>query len=293
MAALSPPAVLLLLLVALSAAAQERPRPSGSTRAVSATEINKKVTDPVSPTWSLKLQNNVIVLDIDGHGDRVQDTFVFQPTLPFWLADNLKLIPRPKLTLIDTKPYTDDGELRRALGLGDTVLDLVLSPKLGGWLLALGPTFIFPTASAEQTGQGKWQTGPAGVIGYRGDNWLAGVIEQQWWSFAGSSSRSTVSALHLQYIASYFFADGWSIGTSPTIKLDWRASADNRVTFPVGPTLGKVVRLGAVPVKIEIQAVWVPVRPDQNGEKAQIQLNVIPVVPGLIHGLVLGERRER
>jgi hypothetical protein len=254
-----------------------------------ATEINRKVTDPVSTTWSLKIQNNIVFLDIDQHGNQVQDTVVFQPTLPVWLTDDLKLIPRPKLTLLDAKPFTSNGDLRYAVGFGDTVLDLVLSPKFGPWLLGLGPTFVFPTASADRTGQGKWQAGPASVFGYRSPRWLAGIFEQQWWSFAGSSSRSTVSALNLQYLASYFFGDGWSIGTSPIIKVDWRASPGNRVTFPIGPSIGKVIKLGSdhVPVKFELEVLYVPVHPDKNGETLQIQLNVIPVIPGLVHGLML------
>lgn len=259
------------------------------TDGVSKTEINRKVTDPVSSTWSLKIENNIILLDIDGHGERVQDTVVFQPTLPLWLTDDLKVIPRPKLTLLDAQPYTSGGDLHYATGFGDMVLDLVVSPKLGPWLLALGPTFVFPTASADQTGQGKWQAGPASVLGYRSPRWLAGIIEQQWWSFGGSTSRPTVSELNLQYLASYFFGDGWSIGTSPVIKVDWRASAGNRVTFPFGPSIGKVVKLGpeSLPVKFELEVLYVPVHPDKNGETLQIQLNVIPVIPGLVHGLLL------
>jgi hypothetical protein len=279
-----------LLFVARCTSATEplMPLPESSSDE-SDTQINEKVTDPVSTTWSMKLQNSVNVLDISGQGDQVEDALTFQPTMPVWLTRDLKLITRPKFTLLDAKPYTAQGNLQHATGFGDTILDLALSPRSDPWLLGLGPTFVFPTAGTDQTGQGKWQAGPAGVLGYRAEGWLVTAIVQQWWSFAGTASRPAVSALNLQYIASYFFGDGWSVGTSPTIKVNWEASSGNRVTFPFGPAIGKVVKLGGVlPVKFEIQALYSPVHPESNGQIVQIQFTATPVIPGLIEGVRFG-----
>ena len=269
-------------------AAGQEPSDEPETRARieqhSPTEVNRNVTDPVSLTWSLKLENDVNFLDIDGHGNPVQDVIKLQPTMPMLLTPALKIIARPQFTLLDSKPYTSDGDLERATGVGDTVLDLVLSPVSAHWLLALGSTFILPTASTEQTGQGKWQAGPGSVLGYRTPEWLAALIEQQWWSFGGSADRPSVSEMHLQYLASYFLADGWSVGTAPTIQVDWRATAGNRVTFPLGPNVAKVVKLGeGLPVKFELDALYVPVRPD-NGERFSIEIKITPVIPAPITG---------
>ena len=251
----------------------------------SSTAVNKNVTNPVSTTWSLKLENDVSFLDIEGHGNHAQETLKFQPTMPILLTPHLKLIPRPQFTLLDSKPYTSQGDLNRATGVGDTILDVVLSPVCAHWLLGLGSTFVFPTANLDQTGQGKWQAGPAGVVGYRSTKWLAGLIAQQWWSFAGSASRSSVSELHLQYIASYFFADGWSVGTAPTIKFNWLATPGSQVTFPFGPNVAKVVKFGdAWPVKFELDLLYVPVHPNTNGERFIIEVKVTPVIPALIPG---------
>jgi hypothetical protein len=288
------PAIAIVLLVAATAVRAlepPAPAPSPSPTEDEETHANVEVTDPVSLTWSLKLQNNINLLDVPGFGNQVQDTVVFQPTMPMWLARTLKLIARPKFTLLDDQPYTSQGELHRVTGVGDTILDLALSPSSNPWLLGAGPTFVFPTASNDQTGQGKWQMGPAAVFGYRAERWLASIILQQWWSFAGSSERSNVSAMNLQYSADYFFGAGWNIGTSPTIKVNWLGSAGQRVTFPFGPTLGKVVKLGGVPVKFEIEAAYSPVHPESNGQILQIKFNAIPVIPGLMHGFGFGDSR--
>jgi hypothetical protein len=124
------------------------PATVGRIEGQTATEINKNITDPVSLTWSLKFENDISFLDIDGHGSPVQDTFTFQPTLPILLTPYLKLITRPQFTLVDSVPFTNfHGDLDRTTGVGDTTLDLGLSPVIDPWIVALGPTFIFPTAA--------------------------------------------------------------------------------------------------------------------------------------------------
>lgn len=265
-----------------SAEAPSAVRPQGA----STTEISKQLTDPVSLTWSLKVKNTITFRDVTGHGDQVQYELQFQPVMPVLLTPALKLITRPEFRLVDSKPYAgEQGYLRRTTGAGDTVLDLVLSPVSDPWLVGLGPTFVFPTANLDETGQGKWQAGPDGVLGYKAKRWIAGVIVQQWWSFAGAQSRKPVSQLNLQYIAQYYFAHGWSLGSSPTIEFDWRAPPGNQVTFPIGLEIAKVVRLGgAVPVKFSLQGEYVPVHPDSNGDRFIIELTITPVIPAPLSG---------
>jgi hypothetical protein len=208
------------------------------------------------------------------------------------LTPDWKVITRPEFTLIKDTPYTNSaGFSQRTTGVGDTALDMVVAPNWPHWLLGVGPTFIFPTANLDQTGQGKWQAGPAGVIGWRAKRWIGYLIAQQWWSIGGSPDRAAVSQMHLQYVASWFFGDGWNIGTSPTITFDWKAASGQQVTFPIGPTLGKVVKFGggALPVKFEIQALYAPVRPDSYGQKFAIEIDVIPVIPSLIRNPLFGD----
>ena len=275
--------VLALGAAGASGAADSAPAARRDPSRLPESEINRRVTDPVSDTWSIKLENDVQLLDLEQHGTEVENVLKLQPTMPILVGERFKLIVRPELTLVDDKPYTDKaGALRRTTGFGDTILDLVLSPRGTPWRLALGPTFVFPTGNLEQTGQGKWQLGPAGVFGYHTSTWLAGFIGQQWFSYAGDADRKDVSELHLQYLAYWFFGDGWSIGTDPTLKVNWNAVAGQQVTFPLGPSIGKVVKLGGtLPVKLELDLTYVPVRPD-NGEQAAFLFKVIPVVPALL-----------
>jgi hypothetical protein len=138
------------------------------------TEINKKLTNPVSDLWSLQFQQNDYLLDsgIPGKGEYWNSNLNFQPVLPIALTKNWNLITRPVFPIVFSQPYPKSGnptEVETSSGFGDIALVELISPspsRAGEWLLGFGPTFIFPSASSDWTGQGKWQVGPAAIVGY-------------------------------------------------------------------------------------------------------------------------------
>jgi hypothetical protein len=151
-------------------------------------------------------------------------------------------------------------------------------------LVGAGPTFIFPTASNSRLGQNKWQIGSTGLLGYLGEKWIAGVFPQQWWSVGGPGSN-TISQMNLQYFYAYFPTAGWSVGTSPNMLVNWYARKNsNKVTFPIGLSISKVVKIGPLPVKCAVQGQYMPVHPDVFGQKWNLQFQVTPVNPKLIKG---------
>src|SRR3984957_9760950 len=216
----------------------------------SLTEVNKELSNPISSIWALQFQKNTFWLN---KPERNVVNLLFQPVLPVSLTENWNLITRPVIPAFNSTPYVNkSGNLHRVTGFGDTVLVELLSPSpkvAGPWLFGAGPTFIFPTASNSRLGQNKWQIGPTGVFGYLGQKWLAGVFPQQWWSVGGPGSNTT-SQMNLQYFYSYFPVAGWSIGTSPNMLVNWYArKSSNMITFPIGLSISKVVKLGPLPVK--------------------------------------------
>ena len=144
---------LMQLIVATAPAAAAGTEPPASD---TATAINKQVTNPVSLTWSLKWENEILSLQRDDAANRGQYEMKFQPTMPLLLTPAWKLIVRPEFVLLNDKPFTRDGRSLRVTGTGDTTLDVVVAPVSDPWLLGVGSTFIFPTASNDETGQGNW-----------------------------------------------------------------------------------------------------------------------------------------
>src|SRR5262245_10109413 len=248
--------------------------------AVSASELNRQLSNPVTSLWSLQFQFNNYRLE-NGEWNY---NLLFQPVLPVSLTKDLNLVTRPVIPLYNSVPHeTAPGEFERTTGFGDITLLELLSPAHSGhWILGAGPTFIFPTATSDFTGQGKWQAGPAVVVGYLTKDFIVGVFPQQWWSFAGDSSRPDTSQMNLQPFAAWFFGEGWSVGYSGNILADWKAPSDNRWTVPIGAQIGKVVKLGKLPVKIELGGQYMPIHPDHVGQQWNIQLSLTPVIPKLI-----------
>ena len=275
------------------------PAPQGNEHTL--TELNKQLTNPVGNLWSITFQQNNYVLTIPGRGSsHWSSNLQFQPVLPIALTPNWNLITRPVIPLFTSMPYFQQAtysssyeELRRSTAFGDIILmeQLSPSPKLvGNWLLGVGPTFVFPTASDVQNGQGKWQVGPSAIVGFISKKWILAAFLQDWISFAGQSNRDSVHQMNLQPIASYFLPGGWAIGYSGNILANWRARDSGEVwTVPLGIGVSKVVKFGKLPIKISVAGQYMPVHPENFGQKWNIQLMVTPVVPKLVKGNLLGD----
>jgi hypothetical protein len=291
---------LAVILVATSLWAADVPvttAPSGGEPEASLTEINKKLTNPVSDLWSIAFQQNNYMLDMGpGNEAHWNSNLNFQPVLPVALTGDWNLITRPVITLFNSVPHSDGNnpaDIDRTTGFGDTVLMEMFSPSqklVGNWLLGLGPTFIFPTASSDYTGQGKYQAGPAALVGYLSKKWILGALLQNWTSFGGSGNRPNTNQMNLQPFAAYFLPDGWSIGYSGNVLANWKADKAGDVwTVPLGLSVSKVLKLGKLPVRIALAGQYMVHHPDTFGQKWNIQLMVVPVIPKLIKGNLFGE----
>jgi hypothetical protein len=274
----APPenAVLLAQAAGTSAAAPGTAEPEPS-----ASELNQQITNPVGNVWSLQSQFQNFKLS-NGQWNNVWN---FQPALPVSLTKDWNLITRTVLPFYNIVPHeTAPGEFKRTAGFGDITLSEIFSPAhAGNWLLGAGPTFIFPSASSTFTGQGKVAVGPVGLLGYMTKDFILGVFPQQWFAIAGSPSRPYTSNLNLQPIATMFFGDGWDVGYSGNILANWRAPSGDVWTVPVGLNVGKVVKFGPLPVKLQLAGQYMPVHPN-SGPKYNLQIQITPVIPKLIKG---------
>jgi len=248
----------------------------------SASELNRKLTNPVSSIWSISNQFNNFELN----NGQWSNNWNFQPVLPVSLTKEWNLITRPVMPFYNIVPHeTSPGEFARDAGLGDlTLLELLSPSNSGNWVLGAGPTAIFPTATSHFTGQGKWQLGPSVVAGYLTKQYFIGVFPQQWWSIGGEHGRPDTNQMNLQPIATIFFGEGWSFGYSGNILADWTAPSEDVWTVPIGLGLGKVVKLGRLPIKIQLAVQYMPIHPRINGQEWNVQVQITPVIPKLVKG---------
>ena len=249
-----------------------------------ASELNRQLTNPVSSLWSIESQFNNFELN----NGQWNNNWNFQPVLPVSLTKDWNLITRPVIPIYNIVPHeTHPDEFARDAGLGDVTLLELLSPAhSGNWILGAGPTAIFPTATSMFTGQGKYQLGPTAVVGYLTKQYFIGVFPQQWWSIGGQHGRLDTNQMNLQPIVTAFFGEGWSFGYSGNILANWNAPSEDVWTVPVGLGLAKVMKLGRLPVKVSLAVQYMPVHPRISGQEWNVQVEITPVMPKLIKGVL-------
>lgn len=170
--------------------------------------------------------------------DESGNTFQIRSAVPF-STGSLKHIARVTLPVVTDSPSGESG-------LGDLVLfDLVaFDESWGRW--GIGAVGLFPIASDDKLGSGKWAAGPALGFVARNSKFMWGVFNQNLFSYAGPSAREDVGVSIIQPIINFSLPDKWSIGVSEmNITYDWEKSG--WTSLPLGLKINKMVRFGKMP----------------------------------------------
>jgi hypothetical protein len=181
-----------------------------------------------------------------------QGIYSLQAVWPFSINDDYRLVTYTILPLYNLPGQAGQNTVT---GLGDTLINLFVSPKKAGALVwGAGPTILLPTRSDPALGSSQLALGPAALIFYPQPHWSAGLVIQNGWSLGGGEGINKVNAFGVQYLFSYNLPDGWSLYSNATISADWTKAQNERWTVPVGGGVGKLFYVGPLPVSISLQA---------------------------------------
>jgi hypothetical protein len=276
-----------LALCCLAASLAQAAEPAADAPKQDMQQLTQKASNPVGDLWMLANQFNFNLIQSDKvklfNNPQTQFNWNFQPIMPVDLSDAVRVIVRPIIPVFNA-PYTTDGKnLNYASGLGDIGLQTIFAPNtdsMKGFMWGIGPTAIFPTASNEYVGKGKWQLGGAVAALYLDEKWVVGVYPQHWWSVAGDSSRSNVSFTNLQYFLWYSPWPTWQIGMAPNVLIDWTQNkAEDRLTLPIGFGISKLFRLGRLPIKVTAEVDYSVVRPNNiPSNEWTFRINFTPII---------------
>src|SRR5262245_2557963 len=215
------PAVPLIIVLLLASAlrAEETAAPT-SKEEESSTELAKKQQNPVADLISVPFESNFFFNT--GPEKRTVWNLNIEPVIPIHLTDDWNLITRtivPVINLPSVAPGID-----HAFGLGDINPTFFLSPSGSkDFMWGIGPTFTLPSATDPELGTGKWSAGPAAVGLTMQGPWVAGVLLNNQWSFAGWGDTK-VNQLLLEPFVHYNFDKGWFLSTFPILTANWAAS---------------------------------------------------------------------
>lgn len=244
-------------------------------------ELAKKIQNPIADLISVPFQNNINF----GYGpDKdTQNVLNIQPVIPISLSRDYNLITRTIFPVINQPPLGPG--LGWEFGLGDIEMSLFVANaemihvgESGKFMWGVGPIFQFPSATDRVLGQGKWCAGPTAVGVYMEKHWVVGLLANNIWSFAGQSGREDVNQMLVQPFVNYNLPGAWYFTFSPIITANWKAPSDNAWTVPLGLGVGKVFRLGKLPLNTQVSGYYNVVKPDL-GPDWQLRLQIAILLP--------------
>ena len=208
--------------------------------------LSEEVNDPTATLTQAQIQEffTPSQYGTNAQPNTLQGRFVLAilPHGPLPLAQ----IVRPTFALV-TIPRNKGASTRTEFG-DSQLLDLFVMPRSMtegmDFRWAIGPYFVFPTATSRSAGRGAWEAGPAAAFRYRPIPGLliSGLIQQAT-SFAYTSpDRTPVTRLTFQPMLSYQLGHGWYVRSSDaTWTFNLRHATST--TIPLSAGLGKVWKL--------------------------------------------------
>ena len=203
-------------------------------------ELAKKLANPIAALISVPFQYNYDE-NYGSNDDGSRHYINIQPVIPISITDDLNLISRTILPLIDEDDVPSGTS---ETGIGDIVQSFFFSPKAptsGGLIWGAGPVFLVPTASDEVLGGEKWGIGPTFVGLKQEGPWTYGLLTNHIWSFAGTDSRNDVSATFLQPFLSYITQTKTTFSLNTESTYDWESS---NWSIPVNALVSQLFKVG-------------------------------------------------
>ncbi len=236
-------------------------------------DLAKKTQNPLSDLISLPFQNNTS-FGVGRDGDRNTNVLNIQPVIPFGLGEKVNLITRTIIPIVSKPDITKESGA--ITGLGDILFTAWFSPKQPKKLIwGVGPVISFPTATDDALGSGEVSLGPSVVLLSMSGKWVYGMLINNLWSVTDNRDSSDVNQMLLQYFINYNLPNSWYLSSAPIITADWEATSDNVWTVPFGMAVGKIFRIGKLPLNCQVGAFYNVVTPEFGADwstRIQIQL---------------------
>jgi hypothetical protein len=245
--------------------------------AQSAEELAKLAQNPVGNLISIPIQNNTNLNF--GPEEGTQNITNIQPVIPISVNADWNIITRTILPVV-SNPSLASGD-DRTNGIGDLQFTAFLSPAVPGkFIWGAGAAVQAPTHSNAELGNDNWGAGPSFVAlrVEKGNPWVFGALISNVWSLSTSSDDPAYNNGLLQPFLNYNFKSGLYLTSSPIMTVNWKAKGSDMWTVPVGGGVGKIFRLGKLPLNAQVGAYYNVVRPD-NGANWQIRTQIQAMFP--------------
>jgi len=241
-------------------------------------DLAKIAQNPVGNLISVPFQENAYfnVGPLKG----TQNVLNIQPVIPISINDDWNIITRTILPIVSLPAFAP-GQGGTS-GIGDVQISAFLSPaNPGAWIWGVGAVTQLPTHTNDALGNNNAGLGPTVVLLHleHGSPWVYGVLANNVWSVGTSGNPFNQDAPRysnglVQPFLNFNFEGGSYLTTSPVITANWKAKGSQVWTVPMGGGVGKLFKIGRLPVNTQISGYYNVVRPDFSNNwqiRAQVQ----------------------
>ena len=221
-------------------------------------ELAKKAQNPIANMISVPFQNNTSYGI--GPDDKTSNVLNIQPVIPVGLGEKWNMITRTIIPIVTVPDFSATGGC--ITGLGDINFNLFFSPTESKIIWGVGPIFNLPTVTDPALGAKEFGLGPSIIVVQMKGKWVYGATANNTWSV----SNSDINRFYLQYFVNYNLPNSWYLSSAPIVTADWNADSGNQWVIPFGGTVGKLFRLGKLPINAQAGAFYNAVKPDGGAE---------------------------
>ncbi|OGX14343.1 MAG: hypothetical protein A2351_06625 [Omnitrophica bacterium RIFOXYB12_FULL_50_7] len=204
-------------------------------------EINtgEDITHPPS-TFDIRYKYQLL------NEERSQNTFTLRTDRASFFNKSWGLGTRFDLPCVLTNSFSahePDGALK--FGLGDFLAQALLLKKFGGnWAAGAGTQFIFPTATGDQMGGGKYQLLPTAGVRRKlpglSEGSFAEMTVRYALDYAGSKKRGHIGTLEMAPSVNWMLPGRWFINTYPSNDIQINLLDGGHVFLPFNAMIGKI-----------------------------------------------------
>jgi len=249
----------------------------------SATEVAKKLANPVAAMISLPIQPNYQPnLGLNDEGG--QWLINVQPVVPIDLNDEWNIISRTIVPIISKDTGIPGAD--KINGLSDIVQSAWLSPKApteSGWIWGAGAAFLIPSATDDALGADRWGAGPTGLALRQDGPWTYGGLFNHIWSFAGSDRfdaegnvANNVNQTFMQPFLTYITPESVTFALNTETQYDWERE---QWTVPINFVVTKVMKFGNQMVSLGGGVTYWAEAPDAGPEGFGVRLLAVFIFP--------------
>jgi hypothetical protein len=227
----------------------------------------QEAQNPIANIISVPFQNNTYL----NYGPYKSDAniLVIQPVYPLAIDSDWNLVTRWVTPVIAT-PRVSPSQGDK-FGLGNMEPEFYFSPThVGDIIWGMGPKLWLPTATDRTLGLDRWGAGPTAVALTIQGPWVVGVLANNVW--AGSAAQKA-NQLTINPFLNYNFSGGWYVASAEIITANWLAKSGQQWTVPLGGGVGRLFRMGLLPVNARLQVLNNVVHP-QDAPNWQLQFQL-------------------